>query len=151
MTPIKSGAGWEWLKVFQDGDDIKCPTTIATAFGYVHDPMDSSGVGVATASGFRLDQHPEYMGVSLPQMRGLVQMRGCPIPKLPWYIPVKVYLPSTGKAVYAHLIDLGPARDTHHGIDLTPATLRALGYQDDPDGFSQTATFRIIGGAKYLP
>jgi expansin (peptidoglycan-binding protein) len=46
------------------------------------------------------------------------------------------------------VIDLGPARDTGHGIDLTVAAFQ----QFAPLGIGRIAVnYRIVGGARSLP
>lgn len=136
--------------VFVDGADITAKNVIATRWGGKDDDQD----GGITASGLSTRDHPDYLGVSLP-MRVPTQssalraaIGGSPIPKLPWYTPVKVYSHKTGKIVFGHLIDIGPAHWTKHGIDLTNALVEALGL-DLSDG-TYLVDFRIIGGSQYV-
>ena len=139
---------WSWYTSHcdVDGKDIVVRNAIATYFG---DPMDAEDNGVG-ASGFETARHPEYLGCSLPfNTSALKVMKGCPIPRLPWYTPVKVYLHKTKIVVYTHLIDLGPHPKTKHHIDLTVGTLRALGLSRN-DGVYDV-DFRIIDAALRLP
>lgn len=137
---------WDYLSgIIIDGSDLVMRGVRATYFGDVDDDMDN-GIG---ASGFHVRAHPEYAGVALPlRVSGLGGLfSGCPMPKLPWFIPVRVWSPKTQQSVYAHLVDLGPNPRTKTPIDLTVGTVRALGL--DPSDGEWTVDFRVIGGAKY--
>jgi hypothetical protein len=143
---LPAGPGWEFLPALRDGGDIIARAVAATRFGGSDDSQDN-GIG---ASGFNIRAHPEYLGVSLPQRgRGIKTMRDCPIPRLPWFIPVKVFSNESGKVAYAHLIDIGPSKATGHAIDLSNAVVEALGLSLSKGVY--TVSFRVIGAAKYLP
>lgn len=147
-----AGLGWSFLPAYIDGDDIVARGVKSTRFGGTDDGEDN-GQG---AGGFSVRSHPEYLGVSLPQRgRGIRSMADCPIPKLPLTNiqgqggqVVKVYSPTTGKSVYAHLVDIGPSKKTGHGLDCMNSVIKALGL--DLKAGVYTLDFRIIGAAKMV-
>lgn len=136
--------------VSTDGDDIVARNVEGTRWGGSDDSQD----GGQSASGLKTSEHPDYIGVSLPirvstqSSALLAAIGGSPIPKIPWYTPVKVYSHKAQKFVFGHLIDIGPAKYTGHGIDMTNALVEALGLSLS-DGV-YLVDFRIIGGAKYV-
>lgn len=139
---------WDYLKSAEvkPGEYILMRGVRGTRFGDTADSEDN-GIG---ASGFHTAAHPEYIGVSLPQSRGKGVLDGlfygCPIPKIPWFTPVRVYSPKTGKTVYAHLIDLGPHPRTKTPIDLSIGCINALGL--DPEEGEYTVDFRVLLSSK---
>lgn len=145
MTTLASGPGWEWLVAVMDGADILVRGAVGTRFGG-EDDQEDNGIG---ASGFPVRANPLYLGVSLPQSgRGIASMKGCPLPKLPWYLPVKVYSHKTGAVAYGGLVDIGPSRTTKHAIDLTNSLVEALGLDLDDGVYG--VDYRVIGGAAFL-
>ena len=132
-----------------DGADLVVDSTQASWFGGNNDPMDSG----ETASGLLTKGHPELLGCSLPMhyvgSNGPTRaaMDGCPIPMLP-YRKTLVQVTRNGDSLMLPLIDIGPAKYTHHGIDLTIAAFKHF----EPNlkvGLIQVS-FRIIGGALHL-
>ena len=140
--------GWN-LSVRIDGRDLVVDSTQASWFGGDNDPQDSG----ETASGILTKGHPDLLGCSLP-MHYVGQhaptrnaMAGCPIPVLP-YRTTFVEVARSGKTIKLPLIDIGPAKSAHHGIDLTQAAFNALG-GNLKDGLIQVS-YRILDGATHL-
>jgi len=116
-----------------------------TAFGGADDKGDSG----ETASGVSTKLNPGIMGCALPMRRDASpQLRGSPIPKLPWQTKV-VFTAPTGQRITASLIDEGPAKWTKHIGDLTVAAARQFDQNATANDFGRTLSIRIIGGAKY--
>lgn len=135
-----------------DGQDIVVRDCTASCFGDAADVRSGQDNGVG-ASGFRYwPDHPDYIGIALPmRCSGIRSLRKSPLPKLPWYWPVRVFAHETGKSVIAHVIDYGPTAglDSGAAIDLLPATVAALGLKWSK-GLWQV-DYRCIGAAKYMP
>lgn len=133
-----------------DGDDIVVRNVKSTRWGGADDAED----GGMSASGLSTVAHPEYQGVSLPmRIPGatgalLKAIGGSPLPKFPWYTPVKVYSHKTNTSLFGHLIDIGPAKWTGHALDMTNSLVQALGLPLS-DGVYDV-DYRVIGGAKFV-
>jgi hypothetical protein len=123
-----------------DGADLVVRQTVATWFGGANDPEDNG----ETASGISTIKRPNIQGCALPMNYG--PCAGSPIPKLPW--GTKVEVTHNGKIITVPVIDLGPARDTGHAIDLTVVAF---------EQFAATAVgkimvdYRILGATRHLP
>ena len=122
-----------------DGDDILVRGGQATWFGGANDPEDDG----ETASGVNTKKRPNILGCALPLNYG--PCAGSPIPKVPWGTKVEITHLATGDKITVPVIDLGPARDTGHAIDLTVAVFQQ---------FAPLATgrivvdYRVLGAAK---
>ncbi len=149
MPPVGSLSGdgsWPWIKARIDGEDIVIEPGIVTAFGGAHDTSDSG----ATASGLSTRDNPSYIGCALPMRRNTnPQLRGSPIPKLPWQTEV-IFTAENGLSVYTKLIDEGPAKWTKHIGDLTVAAAKTFDPAATANNFERTLSIRIVGGAKFL-
>ena len=125
-----------------DGDDIVVRGGQATWFGGANDPDDDG----ETASGVNTKKRPSIQGCALPLNYG--PCAGSPIPKVPWGTKVEVTHLATGAKITVPVIDLGPARDTGHAIDLTVAAF---------EQFAQLSVgkiivdYRILGAARRIP
>jgi len=132
-----------------DGKDVWFRSIKTTWFGGADDPQDSG----ETASGFSTKSHPETFGAALPMDIGaqFPATHGSGIPKMPYWIMVKALNRTTGKSIYAPLIDLGPNIQDHpeNGLDLTKPAFKALGV--DPSVGVQYVDYCILNGAKYFP
>jgi hypothetical protein len=136
---------WPWIKASIDGDDIVIEPGKVTAFGGASDKSDSG----ETASGISTKRNPDIIGCALPMRRdSSPQLRGSPIPKLPWGTKV-VFAAPTGREVTAELIDEGPAKWTKNIGDLTVAAARQFDRAATANNFGRTLSIRIVGGAKY--
>jgi len=121
---------------------------IVTAFGGSSDTMDSG----ETASGVSTKDNPSYIGCALPMRRDASpQLRGSPIPKIPWKTTVIFTDHKNGISVDTKLIDEGPAKWTKHIGDMTEAAAKVFNPHATANNFSETLGIRIVGGAKYLP
>ena len=124
-----------------DGEDIVVRGAQATWFGGANDPEDDG----ETASGVNTKKRPFILGCALPLDYG--PCAGSPIPKVPWGTRVEITHVATGDKITVPVIDLGPARDTGHAIDLTVAVFQQ---------FATLATgkivvdYRVIGAARRL-
>ena len=124
-----------------DGDDIVVRGVPATWFGGANDPEDDG----ETASGVNTKKRPNIQACALPLSYG--PCAGSPIPKVPWGTKVEVTHLASGKQIIVPVIDLGPARDTGHGIDLTVTAF---------EEFAPLLTgkivvdYRILGAARYV-
>ena len=138
---VLSGDGtWSFTAVV-DGNDIVVQGVVATWFGGANDPEDNG----ETASGISTKKRPDIQGCALPLNYG--PCAGSPIPKVPWGTQVEVTNMATGKTITVPVIDLGPARDTGHGIDLTVAAFQ----QFAPLSIGRIAVnYRVLGGARYV-
>ena len=158
MSAKISAPGWSFSVIVLDGD-LLVENTTATWFGGDSDPMDDG----ETACGFPTKGHPDLLGCSLPMnyqgqsQRTRQAVGGSPLPMLPYGLlsngkprngGTNVIVSANGKTLTVPLIDLGPARWTQHGLDLTLATFLALGGHRK-QGVMQ-ASYRIPGGAKFL-
>jgi hypothetical protein len=139
---VLSGDGTWKFTASVDGNDIVVQGVIATWFGGANDPEDDG----ETASGISTKKRPDIQGCALPLNYG--PCAGSPIPKVPWGTQVEVTNMATEKTITVPVIDLGPARDTGHGIDLTVAAFQ----QFAPLSIGRIAVnYRVLGGAKSLP
>ena len=124
-----------------DGDDIVVRGVQATWFGGAHDPEDNG----ETASGINTKKRPSIQACALPMNYG--PCAGSPIPKMPWATKVEVTHLATGEKITVPVIDLGPARDTGHAIDLTVSAF---------EQFAPLSTgkiivdYRVLGAARRL-
>ncbi len=149
---VISVPGWNFV-VRIDGDDLCVDNCRATCFGGSNDPQDNGD----TASGISTKKNPGLAAVSLPMDFGnsVPNTKGSPIPKLPWKTMVEVIdLNSSGNTVPSHqfpLIDIGPAKKTGNAIDFTIAAARLFNPKATASNFEMRCSFRIIGGAKFLP
>lgn len=150
--------GWSFSVVVL-GDDLLVENTTATWFGGDNDPMDNG----ETASGCPTKGKPGLLGCSLPmnyQGKSLSTRKavgGSPIPMLPWGLKpngmpkaggTNVIVTRGGNSITVPLIDIGPARRTRDGIDLTVAAFLALGGHRKQGVIP--VSYRILGGAKFL-
>ena len=160
MGRVITSPGWK-LRVGVDHPDIVVANTKATWFGGSNDPMDSG----ETASGYPTKGHPNLMGCSLPMRyegrhkATRVALGGSPMPRMPFGIYsngrpnkagawVRVTNNDTGNTIVVPVIDLGPARWTGKGIDLTIAAFKALGGSLRQGVMD--VSYRVLGGAKYV-
>jgi hypothetical protein len=138
---------WPWINAKIDGEDILITGAVVTAFGGDSDKMDSG----ETASGFSTKDNPSFLGCALPMRRDSnPQLRGSPIPKLPWKTIVEFSDPVTGKTVVTKLIDEGPAKWTKHGGDMSVAAAKEFDPNATSNNFEKVLNIRIVGGAKYV-
>lgn len=118
-----------------------------TAFGGAEDTGDSG----ETASGISTKDNPSYLGCALPMRRdSMEELRGSPIPKMPWKTPVVFQDIQSGKTVMTNLIDLGPAKWTKNIGDLTVAAAKEFDVNATANNFKMNLAIRIIGGAQYV-
>lgn len=137
---------WGFLKARIDGDDIVIEPGVVTAFGGKDDTMDSGD----TASGLSTKDNPDYIGCALPMRNDSnSQLRGSPIPKLPWKTLVRFTDLVSGIEVNTKLIDEGPAKWTKHIGDLTEAAAQLFDKDATANDFERILSIRIVGGAKY--
>ena len=130
----------DWgFTAFIDGDDIVVRGGEATWFGGADDPDDDG----ETASGVNTKLRPTMQGCALPLNYG--PCAGSPIPKIPWGSRVEVTYQE--KTITVPVIDLGPARDTGHAIDLTVAAFEEFAPRDVG---KIVVGYRILGAAKRL-
>ncbi len=134
-----SGAGWPRFTATIDGDDIVVRGGEATWFGGADDPDDDG----ETASGVNTKLRPSIQGCALPLNYG--PCVGSPIPKMPWGSRVEVT--HEGKTITVPVIDLGPAWDTGHAIDLTVTAFEEFAARDVG---KIVVDYRILGAAKRL-
>ncbi len=99
-------------------------TGIATWFGGDDDPEDDG----TTASGINTKGNPNIIGCALP-IPTCSATHGSPLPIMRYiHTTVEVGVPNTLQILPSiTLIDVGPAVDTGHMIDLTQAAFIALG------------------------
>lgn len=133
-----------------DGDDLVVRDTRCTCFGGTNDPQDSG----ETASGIST-KDPSVIGCALPRdyngpSAGVRKaLQGSPIPeKLPFKTLVEVDNGITIARV--PFIDIGPAKHTGNGLDLTVAAAKLFKSSATATNFAMICTYRILGGAKYL-
>lgn len=143
--------GWGFT-VRIDGDDLCVDNARATCFGGSDDPQDNGD----TASGISTKKNPGIQAVSLPMDFGdkVPNTKGSPIPKLPWNTEVRVECisgPATGVQRVLPVIDIGPAKRTGNAIDLTIAAARLFNPHATARNFEMRCSYRILGGAKFLP
>jgi len=124
-----------------DGDDIVVRNAQATWFGGANDPEDDG----ETASGVNTKKRPNIQGCALPLNYG--PCAGSPIPKVPWGTKVEVTHLETGDKITVPVIDLGPARDTGHAIDLTVAAFEQFA---ELSIGKIVVDYRILGAARYI-
>jgi hypothetical protein len=137
---------WPWIQAKVDGNDIVIESGVVTAFGGASDTMDSG----ETASGLSTKDNPSFIGCALPMRRdGNKELRGSPIPKLPWKTTV-IFSAPDGTQVSTKLIDEGPAKWTKHIGDLTEAAAKLFDPTANANNFEKTLGIRIVGGAQYL-
>ena len=158
MSVKISKPGWHFSVIVLD-EDLLVENTTATWFGGDNDPMDDG----RTASGLNTKGNPDLLGCSLPMdyQGGHAPTRkavgGSPIPMLPWGLTrngvpkpggTNVIVTFNGTSLTLPLIDIGPARWTKHGIDLTRAAFRQLGGHIKQGVIP--VSYRILGAAKFL-
>lgn len=125
-------------------------TATATCFGGPGDREDN-GVGAWGFPYRRFASDLPYC--ALPIRAAVPSLAESPLPAtVPRYLPVHVYLPSTGKSVWCSFVDVGPegGLSSGAGIDLGPAAVRALGYEGNADDFEAPVEVRIPGCAHLL-
>ena len=136
------------IPVSIEGNDVWVRNVNATWFGGPNDRSDSG----ETASGVNTRAHPDILGCALP-MAGFHHRAtdASPIPRLPWFTPVRVTNAKTGKEIQVPLIDLGPSLNaaSHAAIDLTEMAFVQLGGK--PSDGHMGVTFSILGAARYMP
>jgi len=150
--------GWSFV-VIVEGDDLVVTDTTATWFGGDSDPNDSG----ETASGYPTRGHPDLIACSLPMdyqgpdAATRKAVGGSPIPMLPWGLDkhgnprpggTQVIVTRGETSLTMPLIDIGPAKWTRKGIDLTIAAFRALGGTKKHGVLP--VSYRVLGGAKHL-
>lgn len=140
-TQVLVGDGTWFFTAMAEGDDIVVRNVTATWFGGDNDPGDDGH----TASGIDTKGNPGLLGCALPLRDRVSSTAGSPIPDLPWKTMVRVFCPATGMIVEVPLIDLGPAKQTQHAIDLTQAAFTQLGVPLSRG--VMTVDYRIIKGA----
>ena len=138
--PLPCVGDWGFTAVV-DGDDIVVRGGAATWFGGANDPDDDG----ETASGVNTKKRPSIQGCALPLNYG--PCAGSPIPKVPWGTKVEVTYLATGDKITVPVIDLGPARDTGHAIDLTVAAFQEFA---DLNVGKIVVDYRIMGAARYI-
>jgi hypothetical protein len=120
--------GWEWLVPQIDGNDLviegKC-----TWFG---GPNDNQDTGETASGAVNTRRQPDFQGCALPMngFRRSQRTLGSPIPRFKWLTPVEVECREEdlrGRRITVPLIDLGPARQTKHALDLTEPAFNSLG------------------------
>lgn len=149
ISDIRSAPGFAF-QVLVIGDDLVVKNTRCTCFGGTNDPQDNG----ETASGIST-KDPHVRGCALPRnytgphVATRRALEGSPIPeRLPFRTPVEVTI--DGKSIVVPFIDLGPARQTSNGLDLTIAAAREFNPHASATNFAARCDYRIIGGAKYL-
>ena len=158
----KGGPGWSWDAEVV-GNDIIVRGAKTTAFGGDNDKTDSG----ETASGFPTKGHPDLMGCALP-LAGYAKnsadraaLDGTPLPHMPFGLTskgadnpdgahVEVSDPATGRRTIVPVIDLGPAKDTGHALDLTVAAAQLFKANATANNFEMKLDYRIINGAKSI-
>jgi hypothetical protein len=159
---LQGGPGWTWNAEVA-GEDIVVRGAKATAFGGDNDAADSG----QTACGFPTKGHPDLMGCALP-LGGYANsaaehaaLDGTPLPHMPFGLTargadnpdgahVEVTDPATGVKTTVPVIDLGPAKNTGHALDLTVAAARVFKSNATANNFSMKLNYRIVGGAKFV-
>jgi hypothetical protein len=141
---ILLGEAGFYFHVVINGPDLVVRGVIATWFGGAHDPQDNG----ETASGVNTKKSPDVVGCALPMHGfGLAATEGSPLPRIPWFTKVRVQT-AHGKRIELPLIDLGPARFTNHGIDLTPVAFQKLG-GDLKQGLL-SVDYVVLGGTAFI-
>jgi hypothetical protein len=145
---------WDHIKAYTEGNDIVLENIKVTAFGGASDNMDDG----QTASGINTAKSPDILGCALPlrrdslhsKSRGYI-LRGSPVPfNIPWQTLVKFTDLKTGKTVTTALIDIGPAKWTRNGGDMTVAAARQIVAGATANNFGpRRMNARIIGGAAF--
>lgn len=141
---LKGDGTWPWAATI-DWGDIVVMNARATCFGGANDPQDSG----ETASGISTKENPNLAAVSLPMDFGdkVKNTKGSPIPKVPWKTMVRVF--AMGQVHDFPVIDIGPAKRTGNGIDLTIAAARMFKPTATATNFEMHCDYRIIGGAVF--
>jgi len=160
---VLTGTDWPWTAQIV-GEDIVVQGAKTTAFGGSNDNGDKGG----TSSGFSTKGHPTLMGCALP-LDGYAKTKadkealdGTPLPHMPFGITnkgvdnpagahVEVTDPKTGRSIIVPVIDLGPAKNTGHALDLTEAAARFFKSTATANNFSMVLNYRLIKGALALP
>lgn len=150
-----TGDGTWFFKAMLDAENLKVSAAEMTWFG-VDDPQDN-GLG---AWGFRVKDHPTFLGVALPLAVG--PCKGSPIPYMPHNaqgvivdhagkpVEVRIYSHTTRKTCLAQIVDLGPSKFTGHAIDAMPQVWRDLGLSDF-EGIGVTKVdFAVLGGVAFV-
>lgn len=146
---ILAGDGnWAFMAEIE-GEDIVVSGVRATCFGGSNDKMDSgetaSGISTKLTGTMGCALPRCYTGSSSAQKKAL---GGSPIPaKLPFGTMVEVT--SDGETITVPFIDVGPARWTKNGLDLSIAAARKFNPKATANNFEAIINYRIIGGAKY--
>ena len=135
-----TGAGFWGFTPAVDGNDIVVRGAVATWFGGEDDPVDNG----ETASGISTKKRPQIEGCALPMDFG--PCKGSPIPRVPWGTKLDVFQVANGKKITVPVIDLGPARGTGHGFDLTPAAFKRFAVLSEG---RVKVDYRIPGAMRY--
>ena len=138
---ILKGDGSFAFTAVVDGNDIVVRSAQATWFGGANDPEDDG----ETASGVSTKKRPNIQACALPLNYG--PCAGSPIPKVPWGTKVEVTHLASGKQITVPVIDLGPARDTGHSIDLTVTAFEEFAPLSEG---KIIVDYRILGAARYI-
>ncbi len=140
---IIGGQGF-YFHVVVTGPDLVVRGVLGTWFGGAHDPQDYG----ETASGVNTKTSPDVVGCSLPMHGfGLASTENSPLPRIPWFTKVRVLVPNH-RPIEVPLIDVGPARYTNHGIDLTPVAFQKLGGNLEQGLLS--VDYVVLGGTAFL-
>lgn len=136
------------------GDDIVVRNVLITAFGY-NDPADNG----ETESGMK--NGPDVMGCALPVRANEKATHDSPLAfgvPIPWHTLVEFWDErDPGRRVTVQLIDNGPDVKHYpdHGGDLCVAPAGVfrpdIPIEKRSVRFEETLSYRIIGGAKYVP
>lgn len=116
---------------------------ICTWFGGNDDPQDDG----STASGLNTKNNPTIRGCALP-IPTCAATEGSPLPLLPYIKTMVQITADNGKQVTVPLIDVGPALDTNHAIDVTQQTFRDLG--GDLSAGLLSVQYRILTAGVFL-
>lgn len=153
MQFVKSTPRFDWLKVQIDGDDLVVRGVEGSYFGDLQDVKSGQDNGVG-ADGFRVVDHPGFLGVALPTRRlyhdsPIPDLRICgPSPTTRPGQKVRVHYPGNGNVATCQLCDLGPNIRLERGIDLTVGTAHALALNLRHGDWM--LDYRIFGAAKLL-
>ena len=160
---LEGGPGWSWVAEVV-GNDIVVQGAKTTAFGGANDTGDNG----KTACGFSTEGHPDLKACALP-LGGYAgtpaehaALDGTPLPHLKFGLTstgadrpegahVEVTDPKTKAKITVPVVDLGPAKNTGHALDLTEAAARVFKSNATSNNFSMVLNYRIINGALGLP
>lgn len=153
QNTVTLGDGTWAFRARIDGDDVVVGECRITCFGGGDDPQDSG----ETASGISTKSNPGLAACALPMdgryFPGLsrsehLALDGSPIPRVPWRTIVTVEI--DGITLNIPAIDLGPAKRTKNGLDLTIAAARLVKANASATDFEAKGSYRVVGAAKYI-